>query len=235
MPEGDGSNQDLAGYKSVDELVRAYRESSNEGKKQRERADRYEQSFEQRLGQIEQLFTRQQAPQRTTPEDRLSDYGIPVDALDQFLGDRLEKAIARQFEPIVKMGSARNSMLSSYTDYGKFEADVAKFVESDPSVQRTYSEMFKADPLGAMEWAFLKYGQAERGKVTGNGQPTPQQQARTEAQIPSNRAGDTRTLPQLNGDQQTAQGWEHYQKTGDPRAFAKARLRQAISDDFLNR
>lgn len=234
MPPEDG-NQDLAGYKSVDELVRAYRESSGEGKKQRERADQFQQTLEQRLAGIEQAFTRQQQPQRTTPEDRLSDYGIPVDALDQFLGDRIEKAIGRQFEPIVKMGSARNSMLSSYTDYGKFETDVAKFVESDPSTNRTYSEMFKADPLGAMEWAFFKYGEVKRAEVgAGNGAPSPQRQARSEAQIPSNRSGDTRNLP-LQTDDQAAKGWEHYQKTGDPRAFAKARLRQAISDDFLSR
>lgn len=229
-------NQDLAGYKTVDELVRAYRESSNEGKKQRERADRFEQTLEQRLGQIEQAVTRQQVPQRTAPEDRLTDYGIPVDALDQFLGSRIDQAITRQFEPIVKMGSARSSLLSSYKDYGQFEAEVARFVEGDPGLSKKYGEMFKADPEGAMEWAFLKFGASKRTEASpnSNGQPTPQQQARSEARLPSQRNGDARTLP-LEQDDQVAKGWEQYQKTGDPRHFARARLRQAISEDFLNR
>lgn len=237
-PEDDGQQHtpDLAGYQSVDELARGYRASSDEGKRLKQRADQ----LEQQVRELQQ--TRQQVPQRNGYAGRLEDLGIPAEALDGFVQERFNDLFGTAFEqafaPIARAGVARSTLSSSYPDYQKYETDVARWVGEDASRDRTYKEMFRADPEGAMEWAFLKYGQAKRiehsSQGNGNGNPTPQQQARREAQIPSQRSGDARNLP-TQGEEVTQKGWEHYQKTGDPRQFARARLRQAISDDFLSR
>lgn len=223
MPEDNA--QDLAGYGSVEDLVKGYRNSSDEAKRQKSRADQ----LEQRAALLEQQ-TRQSVPQRNDPSTRLADYGVPVDSLDEYIGSK----IAAAFEPITRGALARNTLAASYPDYLKFEADVAKFVQEDPQLSQSYQKMFGADPVGAMELAFLKYGESQRQKAGSNGK-TPQQAARSEAQIPSNRQGDARTQPASTQDENLNRGWDHFQKTGDPRAFAKARLRQVVSDEFLNR
>lgn len=229
MPENDGA-PDLAGYASPEELAKAYRASSDEGKRQRQRADQ----LEQRLSAVEQSFTRQSVPQRANPADSLSEYGIPVDTLDAFVSERVARGVAKAFEPIARGATARNTIMSEYPDYQKFETDVARYVESDPEMSNTYQRLFEADPAGAMEFAFLKFGEAKR-KEHPNGATKPQTSARAEAQIPSNRAGDARTIAGNAGEELLSRSWDHYQKTGDPRAFAKARIRQVVSDEFLSK
>jgi len=218
---------EFAGYDSVDDLVKAYRSSSDEGKRQRQRADTAEAAARTLL---EQQVQRQAVPQRGDPASRLAEYGVPVDALDEYVRSRVNET----FEPIARGAMARNSMLSSHPDYQKYEADVAQFINEDPSLSQSYQKLFAADPVSAMEFAFLKYGDVKR-REHPNGDSTPQQIARSEAQIPSSRAGDARTQPAAQQDERLNRTWEHYQKTGDPRAFAKARLSQAVSDDFLNK
>lgn len=220
---------DLAGYPSSDELAKAYRASSVEGQRQKARADQETQArvaLEQQLAQY-----RQQVPQRGDPAQRLAEYGVPVEALEEFVTSRFTAA----FEPIAKGALARNSLLTSYPDYQKYEADVAQFVNGDPALSQKYQRLFATDPEAAMEYAFLRFGENKRTTAgqTANG-PTPQQAARSEAQIPSNRTGDARNQTGAQDDL-LARTWEHYQKTGNPTAFAKARLRQTISDEFLNK
>lgn len=227
MPPEEG--QDLAGYPDTDALVQGYRASSQEAQRQKQRADQ----LEQRISQIEQQFTRQAVPTRANPADRLSEFGIPVDAIDEMISERTARAVQEAFGPIVKGASARNRILSEYEDYAKYEADVAKFIAEDPQREKDYQEAFQQNPLMAMENAFLKFGEAKRRQAP-NG-TNPQRQARSEAQIPSSRQGDARTLPNTDNADLTSRTWEHYQKTGDPRAYAKARLRQVISDDFLTK
>ena len=229
-PDNEGAQaSDLAGYSSADDLVKAYRSSSDEGKRQRQRADQ----AEARSRELEQLVAasqRQSVPQRGDPASRLADYGVPVDALDEYVNSRLAAA----FEPIARGATARNAMLSSHPDYQKYEAEVAQFVNGDPNLSQSYQRMFSTDPVGAMEWAFFKFGDSKRAGTQGNGASSTQQAAaRAEAQIPSSRSGDARTQPAAQADELLQRSWDHYQKTGDPRAFAKARLRQVISEDFL--
>ena len=224
-PEDDG--QDLAGYNDIPSLVQGYRASSEEGKRQKQRADQ----LEQRIQQIESQFTRQQVPTRANPADRLSEFGIPVDAIDELISERVARGVQEAFGPIVKGASARNRIMTEYKDYTKYEADVAAYIAEDPQREKEYHEAFQQNPLMAMENAFLKFGEAKRAS-TPNG-AEPQRKARAEAQIPSARQGDARTLPNSDPADLASRTWEHYQKTGDPRAYAKARLGQIIKDDFL--
>lgn len=233
MPPEDDQTIDLAGYKTVEDLVKGYRSSSDEAKRLKAERDAERNT---------RLLLEQQAAQRSngngngrkSPEELLEEFGIPVAALEQLIDARADQKLGAVLTPIAKGASARNSMLSSYPDYQKYEADVAKYIGEDPALTEKYTKMFNVDPEAAMEFAFLKYGQAHPAK-SGGTPSDPQRQARSETQIPSSRSGDARTMPQANQDERLTRSWEHFQKTGDPRAFAKARLSQVISDDFLSR
>lgn len=228
MSENQEQEQpDLAGYQSVNDLAKGYRASSDEAKRLKARAELLEQQNR------ELLSARPNVPQRGNPADTLTEYGIPLEPLEAIINDRVARGVAAAFEPIARGASARNSILSEYPDYQKFEADVARYVESDPDVSQKYQKMFGVDPEGAMEFAFLKFGEHKRRETPAA--KSPQREARSEAQIPSDRRGDARKDPGSAQEEVLARSWEHFQKTGDPRAFAKARIRQVVSDEFLNR
>jgi hypothetical protein len=223
-------NPELAGYPTVDALVAGYRNSSEEGKRQRERADKLEQLVTQQL-MANAENQRRAVPNRTKrPEEQLTDYGVPVDALDAYL----ERKIGEKFEPIVRGVQARGSMLSKNPGYLQFENDVAQFIETEPDFKNTYNNMFNADPAGAMEYAFLKFADSRRGALpaSANG---GSREGIGDASIPSSRAGDGRRAPDQDSAIQSA--FERWQKTGssaDAAAYAKARLHNVITDDFLN-
>jgi hypothetical protein len=212
---------DLAGYPSIDALVQGYRNSSQEA-----------QRLSQRLQQVEQAMVQMQQPrtQSPRPEDRLSDLGIPVDALDEVINARLQKA----FEPIAKGVNARSQVMAQYPDYVKFENDVNQYIQADPQLAQTYGAMFNADPVGAIEYAVLKFGESKRRSGAQNGDAGNRQE-KVNAQIPTGRTSETRARQDAGTADITAKAWEHFQKTGDPKPFAKARLRQGIPDSFFER
>ena len=240
MPEDQGTNgvqgneqqelnPDLAGYPNQEALVNGYRASRVEAGRLKERADRADQ-LERELAtyRMAEANPRQQVPNRSTPQDRLSELGVPVDALEAFVGEKLQQA----FQPILAGVNARSTVMANYPDYGKFESDVNQFIQSDMQLNQTYQRMFAADPVGAFEYAFLKFGDSRR---RGNRNGTSPEEA-AHAAIPGGRNGESRRLPEsLNSDVQKA--WENYQRTGSSvaaRDYAKARLRTVIKDDFLN-
>jgi len=212
---------DLAGYPSIDALVQGYRNSSQEAQRLTQRV----QQMEQAIGQLQQPQARS-----TRPEDRLSDLGIPVDALDEVINERMQRA----FAPIARGIGARTQVMAQYPDFVKFENDVNQYIQSDPALQQTYGNMFNADPVGAFEYAFLKFGESRRrAGAQGNGQGDAKEKAN--AQIPTGRSNETRARQDAGGEDLTAKAWEHFRKTGDPKPFAKARLRQAIPDSFYEK
>lgn len=220
-------NPDLAGYPTIEALVAGYRNSSNEGKLQRERADKLEQLVQQQLASAENQ--RRSVPDRSKrPEDRLTDYGVPVDALEELVQDRLQKA----FAPIQNGLQARGQIASEHPDYLQFENDVAHFIQTSPGMSQRYDKMFATDPAAAMEYAFLKFADSRRSTLPTNGNNG--REGIADASIPSSRSGDGRRAPDQASVVQDA--FERWQKTGsarDAEAYAKARLRNVISDDFL--
>src|SRR6185295_3325588 len=151
-------NPDLAGYPDTNSLVNGYRASSEEGKRQRERADKLE-------GLVTQLLSngaanpRQGVPDRhASPEDRLTEFGVPVDALGDFITTRIGQAL----QPLSDGVQARQTIVGKHPDYVQFEHDVASFIATDPDLAQTYPALFKANPVAAMEYAFLKFGDSRR-------------------------------------------------------------------------
>jgi hypothetical protein len=227
-PESQATRRNWAGYNSPEELERGYLASSEEAKRQKARAD----ANEQRAQQLEQLMSsRQDLTQRPAdPFQRLRDYGVPPEDLQEAIDSRLKQA----FEPIVRAGQARNEVLAQYPDYTKYESDVARFVSGDAALNERYQRMFTADPAAAMEYAFMKFGETQR--KTHKSADEPRQREQAEAQIPSSRSGDSRQVDDQGDTLRNA--WSEFQKTGNPAArdrYIKARLRTAIKDEFFER
>lgn len=222
-------NPDLAGYPDTNSLVQGYRNSSEEGKRQRERADKAEALLAQVLTQQNVANPRQTVPNRATAADRLIEFGIPVDAMREVVGEQ----IAEAFRPISNGIRARQQIVGAHPDYVQFETEVASFLEGDPELKADYDRMFEASPVRAMEYAFLKFGDSRRRTLGDQPQGSPQ--GRADAGIPTSRAGEGRRAPQP--DSQIQEAFERFQKTGssrDAQAYARARLHGVISDQFLN-
>lgn len=201
------------------ELETRYGQSSTEAKRLKTERDFFEQQ------------TRQPVQPTTDPYQRLNEFGVPVDAIQEVM----RREIQQQFAPISRGLQARGQVLAEYPDYNKFESDVATFVNSDPDRQQRYNNMFNADPAGAMEWAFNKFGEAERRKA-----PAPPNngnaEQKSEARIPSGRSGESRNKGDESGDL-AARAYAEYRKTGDPRArdtYIKSRLGGVLSKSFLD-
>ena len=214
---------DLAGHSDPNALAQSYRNSSREAQRQKDRADLLEQ----------QLRNYTQPQQRSTrPEDRLSDLGIPVDALDEYVNARMQQA----FAPIAKGLAARDEVMARYPDYMKYEPEVRQFLKSDPEMEQRYNNMVGADPAGALEYAILRYGDSKRRnqpEQTGSG---TNKRAARDAEIPTGRSTETRSRGDANTNEDIVnQAREHYKKTGDPEPFAKSRLRQIIPDSFFEK
>ena len=225
----DEQNQqppDYAGYPSLEELIKGYRASGEEAKRLAREYNQYKQESEARWNA---LNARPDVPQRQRPEDRLAEFGIPTDAMDQFVNERLAQALA----PLARGMEARNQVLREYPDYNKFEADVAQFIESDPDLRVRYPKLFAADPAAAMEFALLRFGERKRRESPTATQPTSADT--THAQLPDARSGDARKMGETNS-QDVEDAWEKYRKTGsreDAEKYAHARLHNVIKEDFL--
>lgn len=227
MAENESTNEDLAGYENSQQLAQAYRASGQE-------ANKWKTAAEQALAKLQEFTAanqRQEVPQRQTAAGRLDALGVPSDDIAEYVTPLVREAIRQEFAPIAEGIQARGKMLTRHKDYNKFEADVHAFIQSDPELVRSYDNTFKADPVTAMEWAFLKFGETSRKghREKQNGDPA------TEAQIPSGRSGESRRGPDASGNLQKA--FERYRETGssqDARAYAAQRLHNVIKDDHLN-
>lgn len=214
---------DLMGYRSVDDLVAAKRASDAEAKRMNDRL----RALETVVASV--ANPRQQVTNRD-PFQRLDDVGVPVDAIRDVIGQEVQGRVQEMLEPIVRGTHARQQVISRYPDYQKYEADVARFVESDPQLSQAYQRMFTADPEAAMEYAILKFGNSRAASAPPAPAPSP---AANGDQLPNMRSGDSREQPETREGVRAA--WDHFQKTGNPAAYAKARLREIVPDSYLQR
>jgi hypothetical protein len=225
-------NPDLAGYPNVDALVKGYRESGSEAKRLRDELQKRDELLAQFLTNGGASPNgRQSVPDRrqSSPEERLTEFGLPVSDMRDMVRGEVRAAL----EPISQGIQARGKVVSEHPDYIQFEVDVAHYINTDPELSVRYPKMFSADPEGAMEYAFLKFGETRRraaGAPAGGTRESP-----ADAAIPTSRAGDGRRGP--DHDSAIREAFERFQKTGSSRdaaAYAKARLRNVISDEFLS-
>jgi hypothetical protein len=191
-----------------------YSASSEEGK-------RLAQQNQVLMQELQGRMVQQRNPD---PFSELDTLGVPQQALREAMRSVATEVFGQALEPVTRAYQARPKLMASYPDYNKFEAEVAQFVQNDPELSQSYQRMFQADPVGAMELAYLKYGDHQRrNHPQANGNRNEEE--KVHAQIPNARSAESRA-PRQEDDAVKA-GWEHYQKTGRPEQFAMARFRQA--------
>jgi hypothetical protein len=215
---------DLAGYATVEELARGYRNSGAEAKRLNAELQRKEEQIQSYAAN-----QRPDIPNRSRPEDRLAEFGIPADALNEFVNERVGQALA----PLAAGFQARGRVLNEYPDYQKYEADVANYINSDPEFSQQYNRIFAADPAGAMQLAFLKFGENRRKNAPPPSAPNVQEMV--DASLPGGRQGDSRRTEQSDQGE-IEEAFKRFQASGlqrDAEAFAKLRIRQAIPDSFF--
>jgi len=175
----------------------------------------------------------QEVPQRSVTGQRTAEFGLPEDLYDERIEQRANAIVASRFEPLVKGMQARQTMLGRYKDYGKFESDIGELLNTDSDFQQMYNRVFQADPVAAFELAYHRLGETKR-KSHRNGAP-PDTSDLIEAQIPNQRSGDARRIPQDGGAVQEARrAWEQNKNATTAAAYARARLKTAIPDSHLN-
>lgn len=220
---------DLMGYESVEALVQAKRASDAEVK-----------NLAQRLENVEQMVVanqpRQAVPQRGgTAADRLRDYGVPDDILGEYIDERVNPALQKFFDPIIKAQAARTKLMAENPKYAEFEPRQAAYLQDSPAVAKTYNAIFKEDPEEALRYLGGRYADHERQQRKGGGQRQVREEM-VHAQIPGARSGDSRYQPE--GEMQMEEARRRLRETnnspGAVQDFARLRLKQAITDDFLN-
>jgi len=223
-------NPDLAGYPTTEALVAGYRASGEEAKRLKAELEKRDQLLGQFLTNGGQNV-RQDVPSRAPrPEDRLTDFGVPVDALEQMIDARVNRGVESVLKPLHTMANARQKIVSQHPDYVRHEQDVAQFINSDPQLAEGYAAMYAANPYGAMEYALLKFADSRRSTVNG-AQQVPN--GRVDAGIPTSRAGEGRREP--GGDSAIQEAFERFQRTGSSRdavAYSKARLGPLLREQF---
>jgi hypothetical protein len=215
---------DLMGYPSVEALVQAKRAGDAEAK----RLFDENQKKDQLLAQLVTTAGNQRSvPDRhATPQDRLTDFGIPVDALGEIISNKVGEAL----QPLSQGLQARQAIVGAHPDYVQWEHEVANFINTDPDLSVRYPRIFAADPVSAMELAFLKFTESRRQSIPSSPQAS---QGRADAGIPTSRAGDARREP--GGDAAIADALERFNRTGSPRdarAYAVTRLGPLLEQQF---
>jgi len=212
------------------ELQRRYAASSEEGKRLAQ--------LNQQLQQQAFEPTRQAIPQRGSPYDRLNETGVDAAAIDEIVERRLNEGIQKAFAPIAKGFQARQEMLAEHPDFGKWESDVAAWVHSDEKRRSRYESMFAADPMGANEWAYMGFGNAQQknGKGSADTSRRASREESAHAAIPTERSGESRRRPDDGNElADIRKQMRERGKTPDLiDRYAKTRLGQAIPDSHLN-
>ena len=154
----------------------------------------------------------------------LDEFGIPVAALEAAIGEHLG-AFART------AGALNQAQQDPW--FRANEARIEDYLKRENEVRETAQRLAAADPAGALEFIRLKYrdSQADRTRphfagatlIPLGGPPIPE--------APPPRGNPYRDEPSVE------EAGETYRRTGTRQAaerYAHARLRNVISDEFLN-
>ena len=211
-------------------VTRDYSASSREAKRLADHVQALQSAYE---------APRQDVPQRNTAGQRLAEAAIPVDALEEYIDQRAnriaDQKFAAGFEPLMRGVQARQTMVGKYKDYAKFESDIGELLNSDPEFQQTYNRVFQADPVAAFELAYFRLGETKR-RSRNSSRDHSNGEELAEAQIPNQRAGDSRRIPTGHeaAVDAAARAYRENPNRVTKDAYVRARLKTAISDDFLN-
>jgi len=154
------------------ELETRYKESSKEGRRLFEE-NRHAQERERALLQALEARQRSEAPDpNEAVRQTLSERGVPEEAVPVIVDlIRREGAQAAAHEvrqlmdPLLRTWEAQGRLETEFGEYPRRE--ILRYLDENPTAQARYESMLRADPLGAHEYALLKYREAtgQRGEA----------------------------------------------------------------------
>ena len=167
-----------------------------------------------------------------SPADRLTEFGVPVDAVRALFAE--EQA---------KMMKAANAIERANRDpfFAQNAPRMAEYMANDPNLAQSVSRIGAEDPDAAIDYLTMRYKRdMGGGRQSPNGDGMERYTKGTTYLMggppPEQRQPPVAHPVWGNGDA-VDQARARYQQTGsrqDAVSYAKARLRNVISDDFLN-
>ena len=132
-----------------------------------------------------------------------------------------------QVEPYEAGQQARTQAARRLPDFEAREQAVADYIQADPDLDARYRRMFKADPLAAMEWAYLSHNLA-----TTPPPPPPRISAAppvAPAALPQ-AAGGSRQSPMAENAEELEKARQYALTFGDPKPWLRLRLKGIIPE-----
>jgi hypothetical protein len=175
------------------------------------------------MGHTERTDPSVRAAERQAPQELLSEVGVPVDALSQFIDARFQEVLS----PVVRGVNARAEIVRRYPDYDKAEQQLVEYINGNPNVRQEYEKAYQASPLVAMEWA---YGQYQRAGGKAANPAAEEVAARLDARL---QGSYDRSGQQTADETELARAKEHFERTGDSGPLMRLRLRHVVSEEHL--
>lgn len=185
-------------------------------------------------------------------KERLDEYGVPSEAVAAGVREVLNEQVSQLGR--MQAAIASNPVLAAN------ERAVGAFLQGDPELQKHVAAMVGVDPEAGLDYLSLRFQAAQgRPRPRGGddhpmgsgvtylmGNPVDESMARrgyspspdgVYRQTPPPSQAPPPQAPAYDHEAAKAAAWQEYQRTGSResiRRVAKLRLREAISDEFLN-
>ena len=225
-PASEGQGLIFGKYRNLEEAERGYFEQVNSFVREQAKAQAFESVLQQRAYPA--------PPQPAQPDpilEELENSGIPPAALERFV-ERVAQRTAtnvyrEQAAPYEAGQQARMQAAKRLPDFESREQAVADFIQADPALDARYRRMFQADPLAAMEWAYLSHNLA-----TAPPAPPVRQSAAppvAPAALPQAAAG-ARQVPQAADAGEMEAARQYALTYGDSKPWLRLRLRGILPE-----
>lgn len=233
-------------YKSAEELEKGYQNVFDE--LQRRNAENAAlKAVNQHVELLQEGFRRER-PEPVAPQfirARVNDQGevdVPLADLDAIIARRANEVAQQRVDeiltPITNLGKANARVRSEYPEFAKVETEFSNWLQVNPE----YAKRVANDPDFALEASFLKFREST-GKTTRQTATEVTRQAQETIDHAKRNAGAIAGSPvpagrRITQDQaRTARMTKlvkYAEETGDRKPLVKARLSEAVGEDYLN-
>jgi hypothetical protein len=179
-----------------------------------------------RISQVEGVMARvNPPPEQKNPYQELAEQGIDPSPIDRLLTAKLQEFVG----PLVAGARADEQVAATYPEFPQAKPMVRKFLNDRPELSQRYDVMWRQDPVGANEWAFLRW-QREAGAPPA-GPPAPPEPGKGDAALPGT-SGSARSVPD-DRQERLNNALEYYQRFGNESPLVHERLRGIVTDEHL--
>jgi len=136
-PDADPINTALrdVNYQSVDEWKEATHAARGRLRQQQEQL----QALQAQLEEVQRRMLPSEARQQRDSAADLATY-VPMDALDAYVNDRIQRSIDGTIGPLVKTNAALTRVKAAIPDFARFEPEWQQWLAANPDLNRRFQE-----------------------------------------------------------------------------------------------